>query len=482
MRDALPELRVQARIGVTTGEVVTGTEERLVTGDAVNTAARLEQAAPPGEILIGEPTLELVRDAVEAEPVEPLALKGKAEPVPAYRLVSLLHAPERSHGVALRRPRARARARPRELGAGALRGALRARHDRRRGGRGQVAPRGGGAGADRLPHRRRPLPSLRRGHHLLAAGRGGQAARRPSLRPGGGGVDPLAAGRERRGASAEEIAWAFRKLLEEQAPLVVLFDDIQWADETFLDLVEAAALLDSRCAAPPALHGAAGADRAPPLLARRRSGSSRSQPTRPRSCCRRRFDHDLRAADRPRRRRQPALPHRDGGDGREADGDVAVPATLRALLAARLDQLEPDERSVLERGAVEGEIFHRGAVQALSPDGQVTPRLAALVRKGLIRPDKAQLPGEDAFRFHHLLLRDAAYDALPKSVRADLHERFAGWLEQHGDAARRARRAARLSPRAGRPLPRRARPGQRRVGPGRRCPALRRGPARLLAG
>ena len=116
----------------------------------------------------------------------------------------------------------------------------------------------------------------------------------------------------------------------------------------------------------------------------------------------------------------------------DTEGEVAVPASLRALLAARLDQLDPDERSVLERGAVEGEIFHRGAVQALSPNGQVTPRLAALARKGLIRPDKTQLPGEEAFRFHHLLLRDAAYDALPKSVRADLHERFAGWLEQHG--------------------------------------------------
>ena len=150
MRDALPELRVQARIGLTTGEVVTGTEERLATGDAVNTAARLEQAAQPGEILIGEPTLMLVRDAVEAEPVEPLALKGKAEPVPAYRLVSLLSTPTRSHAGALRRPRARARSRPRELGAGALRGALRARHRRRRGGRRQVAPGGGGAGADRL--------------------------------------------------------------------------------------------------------------------------------------------------------------------------------------------------------------------------------------------------------------------------------------------------------------------------------------------
>src|SRR3954469_21358484 len=84
MRDALPELGLQARIGLDTGEVATGTEERLATGDVVNTAARLEQAAQPGEILIGEPALLLVRGAVEAEPVEALTLKGKAEPVAAY--------------------------------------------------------------------------------------------------------------------------------------------------------------------------------------------------------------------------------------------------------------------------------------------------------------------------------------------------------------------------------------------------------------
>jgi class 3 adenylate cyclase len=97
MRDALPELGVQARIGLTTGIVVTGTEERLATGDAVNVAARLEQAAEPGEVLLGEPTLALVREAVEIEPVEPLELKGKAERVPAHRLLRVRDAPERRH-------------------------------------------------------------------------------------------------------------------------------------------------------------------------------------------------------------------------------------------------------------------------------------------------------------------------------------------------------------------------------------------------
>ena len=119
------------------------------------------------------------------------------------------------------------------------------------------------------------------------------------------------------------------------------------------------------------------------------------------------------------------------GDG----GEIEVPATLRALLAARLDQLDEPERRVLERGSVEGELFHRGTVQALAPEEtEVTPRLAALVRRDLVHPDRPQLPREDAYRFRHLLIRDAAYDALPKATRADLHRRFADWLAEHGQS------------------------------------------------
>ena len=118
----------------------------------------------------------------------------------------------------------------------------------------------------------------------------------------------------------------------------------------------------------------------------------------------------------------------------QAGDEVEVPASLKALLAARLDQLDPAERRVLECGSVEGEVFHRSAVQALTPEeAQVTPRLAALVRRELIRSDRPQFAGEDGFRFRHLLIRDTAYDALPKTTRAELHQRFAAWLEQHGE-------------------------------------------------
>ena len=109
----------------------------------------------------------------------------------------------------------------------------------------------------------------------------------------------------------------------------------------------------------------------------------------------------------------------------------------------------------------------------------MTPRLAALVRKELIRPDRPQLVGEDGFRFRHILIRDAAYDALPKATRADLHQRFATWLEEHGDRARRAGRDPRLPPRAGLPLPRRARHARRRrSGRGGAATADRRRPPR----
>jgi tetratricopeptide (TPR) repeat protein len=113
--------------------------------------------------------------------------------------------------------------------------------------------------------------------------------------------------------------------------------------------------------------------------------------------------------------------------------DVTVPPTIHLLLAARLDRLDAEERSVIERGAVEGKVFHAGAVTTLSPEtrrARVPSRLLALARKELIRPDRPEFAGEDAFRFRHLLIRDAAYQAMPKEQRAELHERYADWLAE----------------------------------------------------
>ena len=244
MRDALPEVGVQARIGVNTGEVVTGTAERLATGDAVNVAARLEQAALPGEVLLGAQTVQLVRDAVEVEAVEPLQLKGKAEPVQAYRLLELTG---------------------RESGARRLEGAFVGRDRERR----LLREAFDLAVSDQACHLFTMLGVAGVGKSRLAAeflhgvdatvvrGRclsyGDGITYWPvvevvkQLRPEERELQPNVARPLRvllgssEPASAEEIAFAVRKLLEEAAserPLVVVWDDLHWAEPTFLDLIE----------------------------------------------------------------------------------------------------------------------------------------------------------------------------------------------------------------------------------------------------
>ena len=436
MRDALPELGVQARIGLTTGEVVTGTEERLVTGDAVNVAARLEQAAPPGEVLVGAPTLALVGDAAEVEPVEPLELKGKAEPVPAFRLLHVREAPERRHD-------ARFVGREHELAL--VREAWeRAQAEQRCG---LVTVVGdAGVGKSRMAAEFLALvegATIVRGR-CLPYGEGitywpvvevlQQLAVQPTDEVAAAAIRSLL-GESDVATSAEEIAWAFRKTLEHAAaerPLVVVFDDIQWGEETFLDLIEHVVLLSSGasilllCIARPELTERRAAW--PVTLRLGALGDEDVDELIPECIL-----DDLREKIARAAGGNPLFIEEMLAMAGEAESEVVVPATLHALLAARLDQLETPERSVLERGAIEGEIFHRGAVQALAPEEtHVTPRLATLVRKELIRPDTPQLQGEDGFRFRHLLIRDAAYDALPKATRAELHASFASWLEEHG--------------------------------------------------
>ncbi len=433
MREAFPNLGINGRIGVNTGEVVTGTAERLATGDALNVAARLEQAAQPGEVLIGEATHALAREGVTVEAVEALSLKGKSQPVPAYRLLSLLSAPERSHA-------SRFVGREHEfalIAAGWEQATTQSNCQL------MTVVGDAGVGKSRLVAEALATLDVRvvRGR-CLPYGEGitywpvveivKQLAELPSEPVAAAAIRSLL-GESAVGTSGDEIAWAFRKLLEEQAPLVVVLDDIQWGDETFLNLVESTALL------------AAGAPllllcMARPELVERRPGwaaTLRLEPLHPEQA-------DVLIGDAVSRELRERIARAAGGNplfisemlamaGNNAE--VEVPPTLKALLAARLDQLEEAERRVLERGSVEGEIFHRGGVQALGPEEtQVTTRLAALVRHQLVRPDRSQVGGDDGYRFRHLLIRDAAYDALPKTVRAHLHTRFADWLDERGDA------------------------------------------------
>ena len=434
MRAVFPELGVEGRIGIASGEVVTGTEERLATGDAVNLAARLEQAAQPGEILLGAETLRLARRTVEVEPVAPLALKGKREPVSAFRLLEVRDVPERRYEAlfvgrapeleTLQRAWERVLAGSRcelftligEAGVGKSRliAELLAAIDVKVV-NGRCLPYGEGITYW-------PVVEVVKQLDLLPQDEAAAEAIRSLL------------GESETPTSAEEIAWAFRKTLEHasrERPLVVVFDDIHWGEKTFLDLVEHVGLLSTGailllCMARPEI-----AERRPswPVVLRleplpQRAVNELIPDTIPESL----REKIARAAAG-----NPLFVSEMVAMVGESDGEVAVPPTIQALLAARLDQLEPSERHVLQCAAVEGEVFHRAAVIALATEeGDVTPRLASLARKQLIRPEKAQLLGEDGFRFRHLLLRDAAYDALPKATRAGLHERLATWLGLRG--------------------------------------------------
>ena len=466
MRDILRSLELAARIGINTGEVVAGGGETLVTGDVVNVAARLEQAAQPGEVLLGARTYELVRDAVRVAGVEPLALKGKSERVRAFGLLEVdSAAPARiSHFDAPMVGRESERA--------LLRGAL-ARVSGHRACQLFTILGAAGVGKSRLVAeflsdlgdnakvvRGRCLPYGEGITYWPLSEVVREALHSPPGEPPEQLRQKLAATIDEDGpliaqrivealglaaaTSGEETFWAFRKLFEALArakPLVVVFDDIHWGEPTFLDLVERIAdwsrdaALMLLCLARPEL-----------LEARPGWGGGKLNSTTvlleplDRGEALRLIDSLDTALPEATHRRvveaaegNPLYIEEMVGMLREGgrDPDLVIAPTIQALLAARLDRLDRAERVVLERAAVEGKVFHRGAVAALSPAGQdISRNLLSLVRKDLIRPESPTIAGEEAFRFRHHLIRDATYDAIPKQERAELHEAFAAWLEQ----------------------------------------------------
>jgi class 3 adenylate cyclase/tetratricopeptide (TPR) repeat protein len=495
MREALKALNKElerdhgvslaARIGVNTGEVVAGDQaDSLVTGDAVNVAARLEQAAEPGTVLIGEETLRLVRDAVVVEPVPPLEVKGKSEPLAAFRLVEV------TAGVAgfARRLDSPMVGRERELAR------LRQTFES------AIADRScqlftilgtPGVGKSRLVEeflgsleatvlRGRCLPYgegitffpvgevVKKAAGLEDFDAPEEIERKIGAVLGTDGpacstIAQLFAAAD-RDSSVEETFWAVRSFLEavaQTAPLAVVFDDVHWGEPTFLDLIEH--ITDWAREAPILVLCLA----RPDLLDERAGwGGGKFNATtislEPLSDdeCGDLIGNLLGRAPLPEEARDRILAAAEGtplfveemlsmliddgllardGDRWVATGalsDLRVPPTIQALLAARLDQLSADERAAIQRAAVCGKQFHVGAVAALlDADGRrVRPTLMSLVRRDLIRPDRSMLAGEDAFRFRHQLIRDAAYEAAPKAIRAELHQRYADWLEDVGEA------------------------------------------------
>ena len=435
MRAAVPELGLRARIGVNTGEVVAGSGDSLVTGDAVNVAARLEQAAEPGDVLIGSETRSLVRDAVQVEPVT-IDAKGKGE-VAAFRLVDV-------------DPQAEAIARRLDTPLVGRRSELHQLHEafertvRER--RCHLFTLLGAAGVGKSRLVSEFLSSV---DARVLEGRCLDYGEGITYWPvvsilkqlggeGGGALQRVIEG----GTMPNELPWSVRTTLEGAAaeqPLIVVFDDIQWGEETFLDLVDHVADLSRGapilllCVARPELL-----DKRPAWGGGKLNATTLLlEPLTTDECVElirihggagdEVVDRIVAAADG-----NPLFVEEMVALVRE-DGAVGVPSTVQALLQARIDQLAADERAVIERGAVEGQVFHRGAVAELAQPAEVDPQLVGLVRKELIHPAPATLAGDQAFRFRHLLIRDAAYDALPKATRAELHERFADWLVAHSD-------------------------------------------------
>ena len=444
IRDALGDLNTElerdygislaARIGVNTGEVVAGTAERLVTGDAVNVAARLQQSAEPGQILVGERTRELTRDAIEAELLAPLELKGKSERLAPYRLVRVL---EGAEGIE-RRLDAPLVGRRRELDA--VRAAFDASVAERRC-RLVTVLGPPGIGKTRLG---------REATAMLAADATALAGR---CLPYGEGITywPLreifaAAGAEEELSAAiaadapDDVFWAVRKALESRArdrPLALVVEDIHWAEPTLLELLEhlhdwtrdAPVLL--LCLSRPELIGERPAWPGE-MLTLEPLSESESEQLIEALLGKTDLDANARAHICNVAGGNPLFVEQLLANLAEGADAARVPATIHALLAARLDALPDEEHAVLERGAVIGLEFEWDALAHLAADGRRPSGsvLSSLVRKDLIRPHEA-IP--DTFTFRHMLIRDAAYDRLAKTARADLHERAANWMDGRGE-------------------------------------------------
>jgi tetratricopeptide (TPR) repeat protein len=469
------------RTGVNTGEVVAGdpsTGQRLVTGDAVNVAARLEQAAGEQEVLLGELTYRLVRDDVDVEEVEPLELKGKSERVPAFRLVGvrdtagmddrrgapLVGRAEELAALTSALDEAAASRRARlvtvvgDAGVGKSRLTaefLEAASSRALTFGGRCLPYGDGITFWPIAEAVKSLAGIVNDDDAAAA-----AAKLAAVGdPAGDGVTARLAsalGLSVEPFPVEELFWAVRRLLTHLAAdreVVLVVEDVHWAEPTLLALIEhlvqsvdAPVLI--LCPSRPELL-----EKNPAWSTGERAGLIVLEPLDADESKRMiesllgRGTLDAAVLDRvvtasegnPLFAEQLLRMLVDEGAVEETDGtwqfteelaDVQVPPTIQALLASRLDTLGGSERWVFEPASVVGYVFAEEAVAALAPP-EVAPRvpteLSTLAQKHLVR--RVEDGADGAHRFHHIMIRDTAYDGILKRARADLHTRFVAWAD-----------------------------------------------------
>ena len=476
------EEEIELRIGITTGEVLVTLGARpdhgetMASGDVVNTAARLQAAAPVNGILVGEKTHEATTDSIEFEEMEPIAAKGKSRPVPAW---VALRARSRITLDRLHTSPLVGRARELDL----LEDALgRARADRQP----QLVTLVGvpGIGKSRLVYelseivdRDSELISWRQGRCLpygdgvtfwalgeivkaqlgiLDTDTAEQAESklletvsdewvRTHLRPLVGlGADTG------EGDRREEAFTAWRRFLEDiaaQRPLTLVFEDLHWADESLLDFVDhlvdwaSGVRLLVVCTARPELlerrPGWGGGKTNAQTISL--SPLSDEETTRLVGAL---IQRAVLPADT-----QGLLLARAGGnplyaeqyarllEDRAAGGDLALPETVQGLIAARLDLLDPGEKTLLQDAAVVGKVFWLGAVTSVSGRAErpAEVSLHALARKGFVRRERAtSIEGDTEYAFLHVLVRDVAYGQIPRSPRSEKHRLAARWIEALG--------------------------------------------------
>ena len=480
MRESVDELGLEARIGIEAGEVVVeDSDSTFVTGEAVNLAARLQQVARPGEILVGPTAHRLAAGALVVEDTGPLELKGVNGRFRAWRVIEALDGPARPLG-----PRAPLVGREAEL---ELLENTFARTVRD--GRAHLFTIFGEPGIGKSRLAREFVDGLERASVLtgrcLPYGEGVTYWPLAEMIKAAAGIsddDPLEEAFEKLRAcceeeavadvlglvsgmlealegerSAQEISWAAREIMEtlsDVQPLVLFFEDIHWAEEPLLDLVEhladwVRAPLLILCLARPELLDARpgwGGGRVrstaieleplsveesellvDKLVVQLAGASGELPPSLPSELLERTEGNPLFVEETIR-----MLVESGVGNG----GPARIPDTLQALIAARIDHLSPPGKALLQRASVVGRVFWKGALEHLSPDIEDIDALLddLLLREFLLREPRSSISGESAYRFKHLLIREVAYTGLAKLARAQHHARFAQWLaERTGD-------------------------------------------------